>query len=97
MARRGVHHATLGTTPQVRLISIKARPMRAALTPLTEGLTLYFLCGPDSQKVANLGRDDGVSLTVDHHTPQVMEIAGLSMDAHAVVDPAEAEKALRLS
>src|SRR6478752_8340577 len=55
-----------------------------------EGLTLYFLCGPDSQKAANLARDDRVSLTIDHDTPQVMEIAGLSMAARAqaVVDPA---------
>ena len=63
-----------------------------------EGLTLYFLCGPDSQKAANLARDDRVSLTIDHDTPQVMEITGLSMAARAqaVVDSAEAEKALRL-
>ena len=26
------------------------------------GLTLYFLCGRDSQKAANLARDDRVSL-----------------------------------
>jgi nitroimidazol reductase NimA-like FMN-containing flavoprotein (pyridoxamine 5'-phosphate oxidase superfamily) len=63
-----------------------------------DGLTLYFLCGPDSQKAANLARDDRVSLTIDDDTPQVMEISGLSMAAHAqrVVDPAEGEKALRL-
>lgn len=63
-----------------------------------EGLTLYFLCGPDSQKAANLARDDRVSLTIDHDTPQVMEITGLSMAARAqlVVDPGEADKALRL-
>jgi len=63
-----------------------------------EGLTLYFLCGLDSQKAANLARDDRVSLTIDHDTPNVMEITGLSMAAHAqvVVDPAEAEKVLRL-
>jgi nitroimidazol reductase NimA-like FMN-containing flavoprotein (pyridoxamine 5'-phosphate oxidase superfamily) len=47
-----------------------------------EGLTLYFLCGPDSQKAANLARDDRVSLTIDHDTPQVMDITGLSMAAH---------------
>jgi hypothetical protein len=41
----------------------------------------------------------GVSLTIDYDTPQVMEITGLSMAAHAslVVDRVEAEKALRLS
>ena len=63
-----------------------------------EGLTLYFLCGPASQKAANLARDGRMSLTIDHDTPQVMEITGLSMAARAqaVVDPTEAEKALRL-
>lgn len=57
-----------------------------------------FLCGPESQKAANLARDNRVSLTIDHDTPQVMDITGLSMAAHAhrVVDPAEAEKALSL-
>src|SRR6185436_6442358 len=63
-----------------------------------EGITLYFLCGPNSQKALNLARDDRVSLTIDHDTPQVMEITGLSMAARAqvVTDPTEAEKALRL-
>lgn len=63
-----------------------------------DGLTLYFLCGRDSQKAANLARDDRVSLTIDHDTPQVMDIEGLSMAARAklVTDPAEAHKALRL-
>ena len=63
-----------------------------------DGLTLYFLCGPESQKAANLARDDRVSLTIDHDTPQVMDITGLSMAARAmvVVDPTEGEKALRL-
>jgi len=62
------------------------------------GLTLYFLCGLDSQKAANLARDDRVSLTIDDDTPEVMEITGLSMAARArpVVDRAEAEEALRL-
>jgi len=63
-----------------------------------DGLTLYFLCGPDSQKAANLAGDNRVSLTIDHDTPQVMQITGLSMAARAqaVTDPAEAEKAMRL-
>ena len=33
----------------------------------------------------NLARDYRVSLTIDHDTPQVMEITGLSMAAHAHV------------
>src|SRR5512143_237279 len=73
-------------------------PQATTVGYASDGLTLYFLCGPDSQKAANLARDDRVSLTIDHDTPQVMDITGLSMAAHAqrVVDPAEAEKALRL-
>lgn len=61
-----------------------------------DGLTLYFLCGPDSQKAANLARDDRVSLTVDEDTPQVMEITGLSMAGRAqrITDAAEAAKVL---
>jgi PPOX class probable F420-dependent enzyme len=63
-----------------------------------EGLKLYFLCGPDSQKAKNLARDDRVSLAIDDDAPQVMEITGLSMAARAqlVSDPAEAQKALGL-
>ena len=63
-----------------------------------EGTTLYFLCGLESQKAANLARDDRVSLTIDDDTPEVMEITGLSMAAHAtpIVDTAEADKVMQL-
>jgi nitroimidazol reductase NimA-like FMN-containing flavoprotein (pyridoxamine 5'-phosphate oxidase superfamily) len=73
-------------------------PQATTVGYANEELTLYFLCGKDSQKAANLAIDDRVSLTIDHDTPQVMEISGLSMAAHAriVTDRAEAEKALRL-
>jgi nitroimidazol reductase NimA-like FMN-containing flavoprotein (pyridoxamine 5'-phosphate oxidase superfamily) len=73
-------------------------PQATTVGYANEGLTLFFLCGIQSQKAANLARDDRVSLTIDHDTPQVMEITGLSMAAraHAVVDTAEAEKVLRL-
>jgi len=73
-------------------------PQATTVGYANEGLTLYFLCGPDSQKAANLARNDRVSLTIDQDTPQVMEITGLSMAARAQVvdDPTEAEKALRL-
>jgi nitroimidazol reductase NimA-like FMN-containing flavoprotein (pyridoxamine 5'-phosphate oxidase superfamily) len=61
-------------------------------------LTLYFLCGLDSQKAANLACDDRVSLTIDHDASQIMEIAGLSRAARAqaVTDRTEAEKILRM-
>jgi len=73
-------------------------PQATTVGYANEGLTLYFLCGRDSQKAANLARDDRVSLTIDHDTPQVMEITGLSMAARAqpVTDPAEAEKVARM-
>lgn len=58
-------------------------PQATTVGYANDGLTLYFLCGPDSQKAENLARDDRVSLTIDHDTPQVMEITGLSMAAHA--------------
>ena len=73
-------------------------PQATTVGYANEGNTLYFLCAPDGQKTRNLALDDRVSLTIDHDTPQVMEITGLSMAAHAkrVADPAEAEKALRM-
>lgn len=63
-----------------------------------EGMTLYFLCGPHSQKAQNLAHDDRVSLTIDHDESQVMRIEGLSMAAHArlVADREEAKKAVAL-
>jgi PPOX class probable F420-dependent enzyme len=63
-----------------------------------EALEIYFLCGADSQKAANLSRDDRVSLAIDDDPAQVMDITGLSMAARArvVSDPAEANKAMQL-
>jgi len=71
-------------------------PQATTVGYVNEGLTLYFLCGPDSQKAANLARDDRVSLTIDHDTPDLMAITGLSMAARAqaVVDQDEANRIL---
>jgi nitroimidazol reductase NimA-like FMN-containing flavoprotein (pyridoxamine 5'-phosphate oxidase superfamily) len=73
-------------------------PQATTVGYVNEGLTLYFLCGPDSQKARNLARDDRVSLTIDHDTSDLMAITGLSMAAHAreVKDPVEVERILRL-
>lgn len=73
-------------------------PQATTVGYVNDGLTLYFLCGLDSQKAQNLARDDRLSLTIDHDTADLMAIAGLSMAAHAeaVTDQAEAEKVLRL-
>jgi hypothetical protein len=63
---------------------------------VNEGLTLYFLCGLDSQRAANIAGDDRASPAINDDPPQVMEITGLSMAAHPqlVLDRAEAEKVL---
>jgi nitroimidazol reductase NimA-like FMN-containing flavoprotein (pyridoxamine 5'-phosphate oxidase superfamily) len=73
-------------------------PQATTVGYVNEGLTLWFLCGLESQKAKNLARDDRVSLTIDHDTPDLMKITGLSMAAHAtaVTDRAEAEKVLRM-
>ncbi|HWR75965.1 MAG TPA: pyridoxamine 5'-phosphate oxidase family protein [Thiobacillus sp.] len=73
-------------------------PQATTVGYVNEGLTLYFLCGLDSQKAANLARDDRVSLAIDHDTPDLMAITGLSMAARAqaVVDRNEANRILGL-
>lgn len=73
-------------------------PQATTVGYVNEGLTLYFLCGLDSQKAKNLARDDRISLTIDHDTSDLMAITGLSMAAHArpVDDRGEGEKVMRM-
>lgn len=73
-------------------------PQATTVGYVNEGMTLYFLCGLDSQKAKNLARDDRLSLTIDHDTADLMTITGLSMAARARVvdDRAEAEEILRM-
>ena len=71
-------------------------PQATTVGYVNEGLTLWFLCGLESQKVKNLAHDNRVSITIDHDTPDIMSITGLSMAARAerVSDRAEAEKVI---
>lgn len=73
-------------------------PQATTVGYVNEGLTLWFLCGLQSQKAANLAHDNRVSIAIDHDTADMMAITGLSMAAHAhrVTDRAEAEKVLRM-
>jgi len=73
-------------------------PQATTVGYVSDGLTLYFLCGLDSQKARNLARDDRVSLTINDDTSDLMAITGLSMAGHAraVEDRAEAEKVLAM-
>ena len=88
------HHRTMS----IATLRPDGWPQTTTVGYANDGMTIYFLCGQDSQKAKNLARDDRVSLTIDEDTPQVMEIKGLSMAAHAqaVKDRAEGEKALHL-
>ncbi|WBY02987.1 pyridoxamine 5'-phosphate oxidase family protein [Ramlibacter tataouinensis] len=73
-------------------------PQATTVGYVSEGNTLWFLCGRESQKADNLARDNRVSITIDHDTPDLLAITGLSMAAraHRVTDRAEAEKVLRM-
>jgi len=73
-------------------------PQTTTVGYANEGITIYFLYGPESQKAANLARDDRVSLAIDDDPDQVMEIKGLSMAARAqmVTEAAELAKAGQL-
>jgi hypothetical protein len=73
-------------------------PQATTVGYVNEGLVLYFLCGLDSQKAANLAHDDRVSLTIGDDTPDIMRITGLSMAARAtpVLDRTEAGRILAL-
>jgi PPOX class probable F420-dependent enzyme len=100
---KAMRRKILGLLDQHRIMTVATLrpdgwPQATTVGYANDGLTLYFLCGHDSQKAANLARDDRVSITIDHDTPQVMEITGLSLAGRAqmVLDPKEAERALRL-
>src|SRR5512132_504185 len=63
-------------------------PQATTVGYVNEGLTLWFLCGLESQKARNLAKDNRVSITIDDDTPDVTSITGLSMAAraHRVID-----------
>jgi nitroimidazol reductase NimA-like FMN-containing flavoprotein (pyridoxamine 5'-phosphate oxidase superfamily) len=71
-------------------------PQATTVGYVSDDLTLYFLCGPQSQKAQNLARDNRLSLTIDHDVTDPMAIRGLSMAARAypVSDPAEMSRML---
>lgn len=73
-------------------------PQATTVGYVSEGLTLWFLCGRQSQKARNLALDNRASCTIDHDTPDIMSITGLSMAAraHPVRDRTEAQRVLGL-
>jgi nitroimidazol reductase NimA-like FMN-containing flavoprotein (pyridoxamine 5'-phosphate oxidase superfamily) len=73
-------------------------PQATTVGYVNNGLVLAFLCARDSQKAANILRDDRISLTIDRDTTRPDTITGLSMAARAkpMNEPEEIAKVLRL-
>ena len=73
-------------------------PQATTVGYVSEDMTLWFLCGLESQKAANLARDSRASITIDHDTPDLLAITGLSMAAHVVEvrDSVEAARVIAL-
>lgn len=58
-------------------------PQATTVSYASDGLSIYFGCGVQSQKARNLARDDRVSLTVDLPYVDWNEIHGLSLFGRA--------------
>jgi nitroimidazol reductase NimA-like FMN-containing flavoprotein (pyridoxamine 5'-phosphate oxidase superfamily) len=98
-----IHNKILSLLDEHRIMTLATVrpdgwPQATTVGYVNEGLTIYFLCGLESQKTRNLAHDNRVSLTIDHDTPDIMSITGLSMAARAfpVTDRTEAENVLRM-
>jgi nitroimidazol reductase NimA-like FMN-containing flavoprotein (pyridoxamine 5'-phosphate oxidase superfamily) len=72
-------------------------PQATTVAYANDGLTLYFACDRDCQKIRNLARSSKVSLTINREEKDWKRIQGLSMGADAqVARLAERRKALAL-
>lgn len=98
-----MRHKILNILGQNRIMTIATLrpdgwPQATTVGYANEDMTIYFLCGLESQKAHNLARDNRVSITINGDPPQVMDITGLSMAARVqpVTDHTEAEKVLRM-
>jgi len=63
-----------------------------------EDILLYFVISRESQKFANIARDDRVSIVIgrDFHGPSEIKALSIAARADEVRDPAQRERALRL-
>ena len=73
-------------------------PQATTVAYANDGLTLYFACDRDSQKVRNLQHSPKVSLTINKDWAGWNKVRGLSMGATAKVleRPADTKRALAL-
>lgn len=73
-------------------------PQATTVAFANDGLTLYFACDRDSQKVRNLRHSPKVSLTINKDWAGWTKVRGLSMGATAKIleRPADTKRALAL-
>ena len=73
-------------------------PQATTVGYANDGLTLYFACDRDSQKVRNLRHSPKVSLTINKDWAGWKKVRGLSMGATAKIleRPADTKRALAL-
>ena len=73
-------------------------PQATTVGYASEGTTIYFLCGADSQKAANIAACNKVSLTIGDDPDDVPALKALSMAATAefVTDPELTTKIYRM-
>ncbi|MBF2021738.1 MAG: pyridoxamine 5'-phosphate oxidase family protein [Hydrococcus sp. C42_A2020_068] len=73
-------------------------PQATTVAYANDGLTIYAVVSPDSQKVHNIKKCNKVSLTIDRDYEDWNQIKGLSMGAIAeiVTDPDEFERAIAI-
>ena len=57
-------------------------PQATTVGYVNDGLKIYFLCSPQSQKAANLARDNRISLSIDHDVSDPMAINGPCASRH---------------
>jgi nitroimidazol reductase NimA-like FMN-containing flavoprotein (pyridoxamine 5'-phosphate oxidase superfamily) len=85
-------------TMSVATLRADGWPQATTVGFVNEGLSIYFLCGLNSQKAQNLARDNRVSSTINDDPEDVLQITGLSLSGHAatVNDPVEATRLMAL-
>ena len=73
-------------------------PQNTMVSYANDGLLIYFLISRSSQKLANIRRDDRVSIAIGEAFDDPHEVSGLSLAARAseLVDGAQRERAFEL-
>ena len=91
-------HRITGLLDEHRLLTLATLrpdgwPQATMVGYVNDGLAIYFVVSPQSQKFANIGRDPRVSIAIGEDTPNPNWIAGLSMAARVAPVTGAAERA----